>query len=239
MTTPEAQPDAPTPRRFQYSLRALFGLTVGVAAFFSVATTFGYDDALLALVEVLILVGVVIFCRNSAKIAGSVWRPVVYGASAGVVCSSLVMLAGWTSPEPESCFLQCFTIMCGGIGCGFAVDLAVALRAQPRDPSSRKRPTAGWVLGGMLAGIPVYWVLVPWYTCDPVGYTLQTAEHLIWGSIYGAIAGAVIDIGINLRRGWFRGWRLRFSALRLLVLSIAAAAVYGIARMYLMMESLR
>jgi hypothetical protein len=238
-TEPQAAASKPE-RRFQYSLRTLFGLTSVTAVFFSAACTFGYDDALLALVEFLVLLGIITFCRDSTMTARSVWRPVMYGAFAGVAIGSLLMIAGWTSPDPATCFLQCIAIVGGGIGCGVAVDLAVALRAQTRDTSSHNSPTVGWLLAGTLAGIPAYWVLVPWYTCDMVfGYKLQTAEHIIWGSIFGAIGGAVVDILINLRRGRFRGWRFRFSLWTLLLLSIIVVAVYGIARMCIRMEGVR
>ena len=58
MTTPEAQTAASTPERrpLQISLRSLFSLTCGIAAFFSLAGTLGHIDALV------ILAAVVQFC---------------------------------------------------------------------------------------------------------------------------------------------------------------------------------
>ena len=59
MTTPEPKPVEPPDRPFQYSLRSLFGLTAGVAAFFSVGRTLGYADAVVALAAIVILVVVI------------------------------------------------------------------------------------------------------------------------------------------------------------------------------------
>jgi hypothetical protein len=66
VTKPEVHHAASKPERrpFQYSLRAIFGLTFATAVFFSVAATLGYADAVVALVASLILVGVLVFpCR--------------------------------------------------------------------------------------------------------------------------------------------------------------------------------
>ena len=66
MTTPKTQPAAPKPGRrpFQYSLRALFGLTCGIAAFFSLARTLGYVDAVVILAGIVVLVGVMAYPRR-------------------------------------------------------------------------------------------------------------------------------------------------------------------------------
>ncbi len=60
MTTPEPQPAEPKPERrpFQYRLRSLFGLTCGTAAFFSLARTLGYADAVVILAGIVVAVGV-------------------------------------------------------------------------------------------------------------------------------------------------------------------------------------
>ena len=64
MTT-TAQPATPKPERrpFQFSLRSLFGLTCGIAAFFSLARTLGYIDALVILAGVVVVVGVMAYPR--------------------------------------------------------------------------------------------------------------------------------------------------------------------------------
>ena len=66
MSTPEPQPAEPQPGRrpFQYSLRSLFGLTCGIAAFFSLARTLGYVDAFVILAAVVVAVGVVEYPRR-------------------------------------------------------------------------------------------------------------------------------------------------------------------------------
>ena len=62
---PEPQPAVPKPGRpFQFSLRALFGLTCGIAAFFSLARTLGYVDALVILAAVVVAVGVMEYPRR-------------------------------------------------------------------------------------------------------------------------------------------------------------------------------
>jgi len=62
----EPQPAASKPGRrpFQFSLRSLFGLTCGTAAFFSLARTLGYADAVIALAGVVVLVGVMAYPRG-------------------------------------------------------------------------------------------------------------------------------------------------------------------------------
>ena len=65
MTTTEPQPAAPKPgRRFQYSLRAMFGLTTGTAAFFALGRMLGYADAIVILVGIVITVGVMEYPRR-------------------------------------------------------------------------------------------------------------------------------------------------------------------------------
>ena len=66
MTTPETQPAEAKPGRrpFQFSLRALFGLTCGTAAFFSLARTLGYADAMVILAAVVVAVGVMEYPRR-------------------------------------------------------------------------------------------------------------------------------------------------------------------------------
>ncbi|MGO9113423.1 MAG: hypothetical protein ACLP9L_29685 [Thermoguttaceae bacterium] len=70
MSTPETRPDAPTPDRcrFQYSLRAIFGLTTGTAAFFAIGRMLGYVDA------VVILAGVVVLAFVEE------WQPMRFGS---------------------------------------------------------------------------------------------------------------------------------------------------------------
>ncbi len=63
--TPEPQPAESNPdRAFQYSLRSLFGLTCGIAAFFSLARTLGYVDAIVILAGIVIVVGVMEYPRR-------------------------------------------------------------------------------------------------------------------------------------------------------------------------------
>ena len=64
--TPEPQSAGPKPGRrpFQFSLRALFGLTCVTAIFFSVASTLGYVDALAILASIVVLVGVMAYPRR-------------------------------------------------------------------------------------------------------------------------------------------------------------------------------
>ncbi len=66
MTTPETQPAEAKPGRrpFQFSLRALFGLTCGTAAFFSLARTLGYVDAVVILAGIVVAVGVMEYPRR-------------------------------------------------------------------------------------------------------------------------------------------------------------------------------
>jgi len=66
MSTSEPQPAEAKPGRrpFQFSLRALFGLTCGTAAFFSLARTLGYVDALVILAAVVVAVGVMEYPRR-------------------------------------------------------------------------------------------------------------------------------------------------------------------------------
>jgi hypothetical protein len=66
MSTSETQPAEPKPgsRRFQFSLRALFSLTCGTAAFFSLARTLGYVDAVVILAAIVVVVGVMEYPRR-------------------------------------------------------------------------------------------------------------------------------------------------------------------------------
>ncbi len=66
MSITEPQPAEPKPERrpFQYSLRSLFELTCGIAAFFSLARTLGYVDALVILAAVVVAVGVMEYPRR-------------------------------------------------------------------------------------------------------------------------------------------------------------------------------
>ncbi len=68
--TYESQTSEPTPGRlrFQFSLRALFGLTTGTAAFFAISRMLGYVDA------VIILAGVVVVAVVEE------WQPMRFGS---------------------------------------------------------------------------------------------------------------------------------------------------------------
>ena len=65
MSSTEPQPTSKPERRpFQYSLRSLFGLTCGTAAFFSVARMLGYVDALVILAGIVVVVGIMEYPRR-------------------------------------------------------------------------------------------------------------------------------------------------------------------------------
>ncbi len=64
MTTPESAAPMPRRRPFQFSLRSLFGLTCGTAAFFSLARTLGYVDAAVILAGVVVTVGIMEYPRR-------------------------------------------------------------------------------------------------------------------------------------------------------------------------------
>ncbi len=66
MIIPEPQPAEPKLERrpFQFSLRSLFGLTCGTAAFFSLARTLGYADAVVILAAIVVAVGVMEYPRR-------------------------------------------------------------------------------------------------------------------------------------------------------------------------------
>jgi len=72
MTMQEMSPDEPKPerRRFQYSLRAMFGLTTGTAAFFALARMLGYVDAVVALAAIVVLVGIMEYPRRVHLLTG-------------------------------------------------------------------------------------------------------------------------------------------------------------------------
>ncbi len=72
MTTPESVAPMPRRRPFQYNLRALFGLTCGTAAFFSLARTLGYADAVVVLAAIVIAVGVMEYPRRAHLATGIV-----------------------------------------------------------------------------------------------------------------------------------------------------------------------
>ncbi len=46
------------------------------------------------------------------------WRPAMYGGFAGILVGSLLMIQGWTSPQPGLCALQFAAVLGGGIGSG-------------------------------------------------------------------------------------------------------------------------
>lgn len=65
MTTLEPQSAVPKPGRpFQFSLRAMFGLTTGTAAFFALGRMLGYADAIVILAGIVITVGVMEWPRR-------------------------------------------------------------------------------------------------------------------------------------------------------------------------------
>jgi len=66
MSDPEPQLTKLPPERrwYQFSLRALFGVTCGTAAFFSLARTLGYADAFVILVAILAVVGIMEYPRR-------------------------------------------------------------------------------------------------------------------------------------------------------------------------------
>jgi len=64
ITEPQSADPPPEHRPFQFSLRSLFGLTCGIAAFFSLARTLGYVDALVILAAVVVAVGVMEYPRR-------------------------------------------------------------------------------------------------------------------------------------------------------------------------------
>ena len=71
MTTSEPHPAAPNPgHRFQFSLRAMFGLTTGTAAFFALGRMLGFADAMVVLVGVVITVGVIEWPRRVHLVTG-------------------------------------------------------------------------------------------------------------------------------------------------------------------------
>ena len=170
---------------------------------------------------------------------GNIPRQVVYGSFVGGVVGSLLFIAGWTSPDSSFYVFLGVSIMGCGILGGLAIGLAIELRAQPHDPTSRKRLTVGWLVAGMLAGLLFAWFLVPWSSDSAVyEYKQQEVEHIFWGSVAGTTFGAINDIGINLQRGRYRGWRLNVSRWTLLLLSLILAIAYGTCQMYLMIEAI-
>lgn len=65
MSTTEPQPAAPMPGRpFQFTLRSLFAITTGTAAFFALGRMLGYADAIVTLVGVVITVAVMEYPRR-------------------------------------------------------------------------------------------------------------------------------------------------------------------------------
>ncbi len=92
MTESEQQP-APPPlkrRRFQYSLRTIFVLTGITAAFFSVAFSLGYVDALVALAALGVLVGLVQYPRRVHLATG-----VLLAMIAGTLLWANLRSTGW------------------------------------------------------------------------------------------------------------------------------------------------
>ena len=63
-TEPQSAASKPGRRPFQFSLRSLFGLTCGTAAFFSLAHTLGYVDAVVILAAIVVIVGIMEFPRR-------------------------------------------------------------------------------------------------------------------------------------------------------------------------------
>jgi len=65
MSTPETPPVTLPPRRhLQFTLRSLFALTTGTAAFFALGRMLGYIDAVVILVVIAVLVGVMEYPRR-------------------------------------------------------------------------------------------------------------------------------------------------------------------------------
>jgi len=91
MSVTESQPAASKPeRRFQYSLRAMFGLTTGTAAFFALGRMLGYADAVVILVGVVVAVGVMEYPRRVHLATG-----IVVTVVAGVLLRANLRPTGW------------------------------------------------------------------------------------------------------------------------------------------------
>ena len=69
-TEPQSAASKPERRPFQFSLRSLFGLTCGTAAFFSLARTLGYVDAVVILAAIAVAVGVMEYPRRVHPLTG-------------------------------------------------------------------------------------------------------------------------------------------------------------------------
>ena len=65
--------------RFQYSLRALFGLAFGIAAFFSLARTLGYVDAVVIVAGTVVVVGIIMEYPRRVHLATGILLVVVAG----------------------------------------------------------------------------------------------------------------------------------------------------------------
>ncbi len=92
MSTPETKPAASTPGRrpFQFSLRALLGLTCGTASFFSLARTLGYVDALVILAAVVVAVGVMEYPRRVRPVTA-----ILLTIVAGILLWANLRQTGW------------------------------------------------------------------------------------------------------------------------------------------------
>jgi len=91
MTTPEPQSVVPKPRRrFQYSLRAMFGLTTGTAAFFALGRMLRYADAIVILVGIVITVGVMEWPRRAHLATG-----ILLTLVAGTLLWANLRTTGW------------------------------------------------------------------------------------------------------------------------------------------------
>ncbi|MGA2257712.1 MAG: hypothetical protein ABSG53_23875 [Thermoguttaceae bacterium] len=91
MTPLEPQSAAPKPeRRFQYSLRSLFALTTGAAAFFALGRMLGFADAIVILVGIVITVGVMEWPRRVYLATG-----ILLTVVAGTLLWANLRTTGW------------------------------------------------------------------------------------------------------------------------------------------------
>jgi len=92
MSVTESQPAASKPERhrFQYSLRAMFGLTTGTAAFFALGRMLGYVDAVLVLAAIVVLVGIIEYPRRVHPATG-----ILLTLVAGTLLWANLRTTGW------------------------------------------------------------------------------------------------------------------------------------------------
>jgi hypothetical protein len=92
MTPLESQPDPPKldRRRYQFSLRSIFALTTGTAAFFALGRTLGYADAFVILIGVVITVGVMEWPRRVCVASG-----ILLTLVAGTLLWANLRITGW------------------------------------------------------------------------------------------------------------------------------------------------